>query len=86
MPQCQLRVFCCFSFQKSYTVNILGIAQAKNTRCYFTVTYTKSQGEKEWSHEASTPPGGAAPPLATRGHGVGPRAPLTIVLKPIYTP
>ena len=38
--------------------------------------YTESKGEKEESPEASTPPGGAAPPLATPEHGVGPTGAL----------
>ena len=71
MPQCQLRVFCCFSFQKSYTGNILGIGRNENLASYFLETYTESKGEKEESPEASTPPGGAAPPLAAPGSGVG---------------
>ena len=60
MPQCQLRVFCSFSFQKSYTGNIFGIGRKKNPVSYFPDTYTESKGEKEGSHEASTPPGGVA--------------------------
>ena len=71
MPQCQLRVFCCFLFQKSYTGNILGIGRNKNRASYFTDTYTESKGEKEGSHGAPTPCGGAGPPAA-RGDGVGP--------------
>ena len=72
MPQCQLRVFCCFSFQKSYTENILGIGRNEKPDSYFPDMYTESKGEKEESPEASTPCGGAAPPLAARGRGVGP--------------
>ena len=72
MSQCQLRVFCCFSFQKSYKGNILGIGRNENPDSYFPDTYTESKGEKEGSYDASTPPGGAAPHLAAPGHGVGP--------------
>ena len=72
MPQCQLRVFFCFSFQKNYTGNILVIGRNENPASYFPDTYTESKGEKEGSHEASTPPSGAAPPLAEPGRGVGP--------------
>ena len=72
MPQCQLHVFCCFSFQKSYTENILGIGRNENPASYFPDTYTESKGKKEGSHEASTPPGGVAPPPGAWGHGVGP--------------
>ena len=72
MSQCQLRVFCCFSFQKSYTGNILGIGRNKKLESYFPDTYTESKGEKEESPKASTPPGGATPPLGAPGSGVGP--------------
>ena len=72
MPQCQFPVFCCFSFQKSYIGNILGIGRNENPASYFPDTYTESKGEKEGSHDASTPCGGATLPLVARGHGVGP--------------
>ena len=69
MPQCQLHVFCCFWFQKSYTGNILGIGRNKNPASYFTVAHTESKGEKEGSHEAPTPRGGA--PLDRAGTWCG---------------
>ena len=62
MPQCQLRVFC----------YILGIGRNENPASYFPDTYTESKGEKEGSHKAATPCGGAGPPLAAPRHGVGP--------------
>ena len=38
----------------------------------FSDMYTESNGEKEGSHDPSTPCGGAAPPLVVRAHGLGP--------------
>ena len=67
-------LFSAFSFQKSYTGNILGIARDKNPGSYFPVTYTESKGETEEGHEAPTPPGGAGPPGAP-AHGVGATGP-----------
>ena len=72
----QFPVFCCFSIQKIYTGNILEIARDKNPVSYFPNTYTESKGEKEGSPEASTPPGGAAPPLGAPGSCVGPTGAL----------
>ena len=86
MPQCQLRIFCCFSFQKSYTGNILGIGRNEKPDSYFPGTYTESKGEKEGSHEASTPPGGAAPPLAVPRRDVGPTGAFDQRTWPIYSP
>ena len=76
MPQCQLRVFYCFSFQKSYTGNILRIGRNEKPDFYFLDTYTEYKGEKEGSPEASTPPGGATPPLGAPGSCVGPTGAL----------
>jgi hypothetical protein len=38
----------------------------------FPDTKTESKAEMEEGTEVATPPGGASPPLATPGHGVGP--------------
>ena len=65
-------VFCCFLFQKSCSGNILGIGRNKSPWSYFSVTYTKSEGETKTGTEAATPGGGTAPPPGAPLHGVGP--------------
>jgi hypothetical protein len=76
MPQCQFLFSAIFVFQNSYTGNILGIGQNESRSSYLLDTKTESKGETEKSQEASTPWGGAAPPLAAPGPGVGPSAVL----------
>ena len=85
MPQCQLPVFCCFWFQKSYTGNILRIGRNENPVSYFLDTYTESKWEKEGSHEAPTPRGGASPSWPRGDMVWGPQGPLDIALSPINT-
>ena len=60
----------CFVFQKSCTGNILRIGENKSRSSYFTVTKTKSRGETERHHRATTPCHGAGPPLAAPWVGV----------------
>ena len=71
MSQCQLRVFCCFGFRKVTQEIYLELDETK-TQPPIPDTYMESKGEKKGSHDASTPCGGTTPPLAARGHGVGP--------------
>ena len=65
-------IFCCFSFQKSYTGNILGIARDENPPSYIAVTYTETEGEMEGGCGAPTPPTGVGPTPDAPGGGVGP--------------
>jgi hypothetical protein len=76
MPQCQFLFSAVFVFQKSYTGNILGIGRNEARSSYFPDTKTESKAETEEGQEAATPPGGATPPLAALGCGVGPLATL----------
>ena len=61
-----------FHFRKVIKELFLELDETKNPASNFTDMYTESKGEKEESHEPSTPCGGAGLPLATPGHGVGP--------------
>ena len=72
MPSASFLFSAVFSFQKTYTGNILGIARDKNLRQYFSVTYTETEGETEGGRGATTPPGGAGPPPGAWGGCVGP--------------
>ena len=85
LTRCLVPVFCCFSFQKSYTGNILGIAWDKKTRQYFPVTYTETEGETEGGCGAPTPPSGASPPRRTGRWCGAHRAPPGSGLRP-YIP
>jgi hypothetical protein len=58
-----LLFFAIFVFQKSYTVNILGIGRNKSRTSYFYRSFVKNEDETEG--EPASPPGGAAQPLAT---------------------
>ena len=74
LTRCPVLVSCflLFSFQKSYTGNILGIARDENPGQYFPVTYTETEGETEGGRAAPTPPRGTGPTPGARGGGVGP--------------
>jgi hypothetical protein len=72
-----------FVFQKSYTVNILGIGQNKSQSSYLPDTKTESKGETKRSQEAAAPWGGTGHPLAVPLGGVGPGPPSDIALPPI---
>ena len=74
LTRCPVRVSCCLLFfvSEKLHMNILLISPDKHPGSHFPVTYTESKEETEGSPEAPTPPGGATPPLATPGHGVGP--------------
>ena len=87
LTRCPVPVSCfllCFSFQKTYTGNILGIARDENPRQYFPVTYTDTKGETEGGCGAPTPPGSAGPPPGARGGGVGPTGLPRVRPSPIY--
>ena len=78
--------FLLFSFQKTYTGNILGIARDENPPSYIAVMYTETEGETEGGHGAPTPPGGAGPTPAHREVVWGPQGSPGVSLPPIYTP
>jgi hypothetical protein len=72
MPRCQFLFSAVFLFHVFTEGNILGTGQNKSQSSYFADTKTESKGETETSNEPATPGGGAAHPLATPPHGVGP--------------
>ena len=51
MPSASFLFSAVFSFQKSYTGNILGIARDENPPSYISVTYTDTKGETEGAVE-----------------------------------
>jgi hypothetical protein len=71
-----------FLFQVFTEGNILGIGRNKSRSSYFADTKTEFKGEMEKGNEPATPGGGAAQPLATPPHGVGPQAPTYLALPP----
>ena len=78
--------FLLFSFQKSYTENILGIARDNNLRQYFPVMYTETKGETEGAVELPHHLAAWVPPLACREVVWGPQGSPGVSLPPIYTP
>src|SRR3954470_20342236 len=58
----ELPLFCCFWFQKSQKMNILGIGQDKSQSQYFTMGNTEPEDETEEYLEGATHPGRAAWP------------------------
>ena len=85
MPQCQLSVFCCFWFQKSYTGNILGIARDENP---IHILPSRTRTPKERRRGAVEPPQHLAaqvhPPVCQLVVW-GPQGSLGVRPSPIYT-
>ena len=85
-PQCQLPVFCCFWFQESQKMNILGIGRDKSQSQFFTEGHPEPEYEMEKGHRAATPPGRVARPGPRQGVVWPAQAPHRPLLPPIRCP
>jgi len=86
MPQCQFLFSAVFVFQKSCTVNILGIARDKIPGSYFSVTKPEPEGEQQRANRVARHGPGAANPWPAPALCLGPLASVDSASSPIYSP
>ena len=72
MPQCQFLFSAVFVFQKSCTLNILGIARDKAPVPYFSVTKPEPEGKQQGASQVARQGPGAARPGPAPGLCLGP--------------
>src|SRR4051795_12198984 len=86
MPKWPVPVFCCFWFQESRKIIILGIGKGNYFTKFYTGRLQKPEGEQQGGHRGPTPCPGAGTPLAAPGAGVAHLAHLRLRPLPIYSP